>query len=182
MKSLNVAVALVVLAGTLFAGDFGKGSKSTVRLTTTVSSDGSTFGDPIDAVLVNDVVINGKVIASKGAAAHGIVSSANRSTGGRISAPGSVSIRLETLDGSDGTYHLSTSTYTREGRGHSPSPFPGGSTGGISIDTVGGVHPQSPVPVQDPNSVTLATGGPEAIIPAETVVTFKAVAISPAKK
>jgi hypothetical protein len=34
------------------------------------------------------------------------------------------------------------------------------------------------VPTMDPNSVSLSTGGPEAIIPAESIITFRAAAIS----
>jgi hypothetical protein len=179
MKNLRfVAVSLLLAAGVLSASDLGRGTKITVRIDTTVSSDRSTFGDPVDAILMDDVVVKGKLIAKKGAVARGVVSSATPSTTGRTSVPGSVAIRLESIEGTDGTYHLSTNQYTREGHGHSRSPFPGGSTGGISIDSVGGVRPQSPVPDMDPNSVSLSTGGPEAIIPAESVVSFRAAAIS----
>jgi hypothetical protein len=179
MKQLRcVGVCLLLAAGVLSASDFGRGTKITVRISTTVSSERSTFGDPVDAVLMDDVVVKGKVIATRGASAHGVVSSATPSTRGKITTPGNVAIRLETIEGTDGTYHLSTNQYTREGREGSHSPLGTGSTGGISIDSVGGVRPQSPVPTMDPNGVTLSGGGPEAIIPAESIISFRAAAIS----
>jgi hypothetical protein len=179
MKNLRLGFAFMVLvAATLPASDFGRGTKITVRLNTAVSSDRSRFGDPVEAVLLDDLVVKGKVIATKGAIAHGIVSSATPSMRRRTTVPGNVAIRLETIEGTNGTYHLSTNQYSREGHGQSRSPFPGGSSAGISIDSVGGVRPQSPVPDMDPNSVSLSTGGPEAIIPAESIVSFRAAAIS----
>jgi hypothetical protein len=180
MRTLRCGLTILLLATcNLFAGDFGRGAKITVRISTTVSSDRSTFGDPVDAVLVNDLVVNGKLVAPKGSPAHGTVSAVDHSVTGRTTLPGSVSIRLETIDAPDGTYHLSTNQYTREGRNRSRSPLGKGSTGGISIDSVGGIQPQSPIPVQnDPQGATLATGGLEAIIPAQSIITFKAAAIS----
>jgi len=184
MRNLRFGLAILLLAPcSLFASDFGRGAKITVRTSTTVSSDRSMFGDPVDAVLVNDLVVNGKLVAPKGSSAHGIVSAADRSTTGRATLPGSVSIRLETIDAPGGACHLSASQYTRQGRGRSRSPISSGSSGGISIDSGGGIQAQSPVPVQDPNGVSLATGEAEAIIPAESIITFKAAAIScPAPK
>src|SRR4051812_20571126 len=101
MKSLRfVVVSLLLAAGVLSASDFGRGAKITVRISTTVSSDRSTFGDPVEAVLMDDVVVKGKVIATRGAIARGVVSSATpHSTIGRATVPGSVAIRLETIEG-----------------------------------------------------------------------------------
>lgn len=179
MRNLRFGLAILLLAAcNLFASDFGRGAKITVRTSTTVSSDRSVFGDPVDAVLVNDVAVNGKLIAPKGSAVHGIVSVTDHSITGKSTLPGSVSIRMETIDAPGGACHLSASQYTRQGRGRSRSPIPSGSSGGISIDSVGGIQAQSPVPIQDPNGVSLATGGAEAIIPADSIITFKAAAIS----
>ena len=184
MKNLRFGLAILLLATcNLFAGDFGRGAKITVRISSTVSSDRSTFGDPVDAVLVNDLVVDGKVVARAGSVARGIVSGADASQRGKPPRPGSVSIRMDTIETPDGTYHLSTNQYRREGRGGSRSPLPGRTGGGISIDSAGGIQPQSPIPqLGDPNGVTMAAGGLEAIIPAQSILTFKAAAISgPAK-
>ena len=176
MRSLRFSPILVVfLASALFASDFGRGAKVTVRTETTVRSDQSTFGDPVDVVLVNDLAVNGKVIAPRGSVAHGTVSSVERSVRGKASIPGSISIRLETIDAPEGKYRVTTNPYTREGKGRSNSPFPDSSTGGVTIDSTGGVQTRSPVPTQDdPGSLSVSTGGLEAVIPVGTVITFKA--------
>src|SRR5262245_1535429 len=109
----------------LFAGDFGRASTISVRISGTVSADCSMIGEPVEAVMVNCASANGKLIAPAGSRAHGIVSAAEHSVQGKASFPGSVSIRLETIDTEKGAYHLSTNQYTREGRGRSNSPFPG---------------------------------------------------------
>ena len=186
MRHLRFALAMIALllaTANLWAGEKLKGSKIMVRTTTQVSSDQSMLGDPVEGVLVNDLVVNGKLIAPSGASVRGTVSEATPSRRGKTEMPGSVSIRMETIETSEATYHLSTNEYTREGRGRSQSPF-GSSRGGVSVDSVGGVRPQSPIPnLGDPNSVTIASGGLEAIIPSQTIVTFKASAISsPDKK
>ena len=178
MKKTCLGLMVVLLASMPgWAGDNLKNQKITVRTSTFVSSDRSMMGDPVDAVLVNDLVLNGKVIATKGAAVHGIVSGATPSTrNGRAAVPGSVAIRIETVEGTDGTYHLSTNEYTREGHSRG-GPMDGGARSGVSIDSVGGIHPQSPVPTMDPTSTTISTGGLEATIP-PGVYSFKGYAMS----
>src|SRR5437763_8331538 len=101
MKDLRVVVVSLLLAsGVLSASDFGHATKITVQISTTVSSDRSTSGDPVDAVLMDDVVVKGKVIATRGAMARGVVSSATpHTTTSRTTVPGSVAIRLETIEG-----------------------------------------------------------------------------------
>ena len=179
MRKLRFALPVFLLAAaSLFATDIPRGTKITVRTNTMVTSDRSFVGDPVDVVLVNDLVVNGKLIARKGAAAQGTISAVEPSTRGKVDLPGSVSIRLETLETPEGTYHLSTNEYTRQGRGRSRSPIPQGTGGGISVDSVGGVQRQSPFPVPDATAVTLATGGLEATIPPESIITFKVAAVS----
>lgn len=182
MRSVHLGLAVLLLAtANLLATDIPRGAKITVRTSNAVSSNRSVFGDPVEAVLVNDLVVNGKVIAVSGALVHGVVSSADPSTSGKFSSPGSVAIRLETVETSEGTYHLSTNQYTRQGRGRSRSPL-GDAGGSVSIGSVGGVQTQSPFPVPDPNGVSLGSSGPEAMIPANSVITFKTAAISKPSK
>ena len=180
MKRLCFLLPILIVVSNLWGGDSSRGAKVRVRTNTMVSSDRSLFGDPVDAVLVNDFVFDGKVIALEGALAHGSVSSATPGRSGRLPSPGSVAIRLETVETSHGTYHLSSNQYTRQGKS-SRSPIATGGGESISVDSVGGVQTQSG-PVTDPSSVTLG-GGPEAVIPSQSVITFKVIAISsPAQK
>ena len=169
---------LVVITANAFAQDIPKNIKISIRTNSMVSSDRSTAGDPVDAVLASDLVVNGKVIAREGDVARATVSFADPSRSGRLSAPGSVAIRLETIETSEGTYHLSTNQYTRQGQGRGRSAIPGGPGGGVSIDSVGGIQRQSPFPAPDSSGATIGGTGPEAIIPPQSVITFKTAAIS----
>jgi len=177
MRVLRFVLLILIVAASVSASDISRGAKLKVRTSAMVSSDRSLFGDPVDAVLVEDLIVKGKIIASEGALAHGIVSSATPSRSGRLSSPGSVSIRLETIETSQGTYHLSTNQYTRQGKGSSRSPVSTGG-GGISIDSVGGVQTQPTYPGADPSEGISVGGGPEALIPSQSVITFKVAAIS----
>src|SRR5438874_9019980 len=108
VKNLRPVLPIVLLAIPLFATDIPRGTKITVRTSTMVTSNRSLFGDPVDAVLSTNIVVNGQVIAREGDIAHGVVSAADPSRGGKFPMAGSVSIRLETVETSRGTYHLST--------------------------------------------------------------------------
>jgi hypothetical protein len=176
MKSrVLVPLIVVVIMTAAFAQEISKGTKIEVRTKTLVSSDRNYAGDPVDATLARDVVVNGKVIAHEGDPARCIVAFADPSRGGRSGSPGSVALRLDTIETPEGTYHVSTSQYTRQGQGRGRSPFPSG--GGISVDSAGGIQRQSPFPSPETNGVSFGGGG-EAIIPPEIVITFKAAAIS----
>lgn len=179
MRSFRLTLPILLLTtSSLLAWGFGKGSKVTVRTSTTVTSDRSVPGDEVGAELASDLVIDGKLIASKGAKAVASVSSATPSSRARVEIPGEVSIRLESVETAQGIYHLSTNEYTRRGKQKGNSPFPRETGGGISIDSVGGVHRQSPLSLPDASTVTLSVGGLDAVIPADTVITFKVIAAS----
>jgi len=185
MTNWRACLTIVLAVTSLFATDIPRGAKIIVRTSTTVSSDRSLFGDPVDVLLVNDLVVNGIVIAAAGSTAHATVASATPSRGGKYASPGSISLRLETIETSEGTYHLSTNQYTRFGRGASQRPLAPNVGVGVSIDPVGGIQRQSPFPVTtDPGETGAATGGgPEAIIPTDSIITFKTtVGASPAQK
>ena len=177
MQARVVLPLFLVVVATAFGQDIPKGAKIGVRTKTLVSSDQNYAGDPVDAVLASDLVVSGKVIAHEGDTARCIVAFAEPSRSGKFSSPGSVALRLDTIDTPEGTYHLSTNQYTRQGQGSGRSPISPGSGGGISVDSVGGIQKQSPFPTHETNGVSFG-GGPEAIIPPQILITFKAVAIS----
>jgi len=179
MRYLRLGLLTVLLASAyLFAGDIPKGTKVAVRTSDMVISNRSLAGDSVDAVLVDDLVVKGKVLAPRGSAAHCVVTSADPSRGGKFPLPGSVSIRLDTVETSQGTYHLSSNQYTRQGKTRGGSRFPADTGGGISIGSAGGVQAEPRFPLPDPGNVSIATGGPEAIIPAQSVITFRVAAAS----
>ncbi|HZQ69971.1 MAG TPA: hypothetical protein VFA68_15710 [Terriglobales bacterium] len=178
MKYPRLGLPLLLLVSQIFAQDIPKGFKVSIRTNSLISSDRNVAGDPVDAVLASDLAVGGKVIAREGDPVRASVAFADPSRSGRFSAPGSIAIRLETIETAEGTYHLSTNQYTRQGRGRGSSPIPGGPGGGVSIDSVGGIHRQSPFPTPDASGVNIGGTGPEAIIPPQSVITFKTSAIS----
>lgn len=162
----------------IFAGDIPKGNKISIRTGELISSDRNVAGDSVQAVLASDVVVNGKVIAHEGDKVGASVAFADPSRSGKFSSPGSVAIRLDTIETPEGTYHLSTNQYTRQGQGRGRSAIPGGPGGGVSIDSVGGIQRQSPFPVPDASGARIGGTGPEAVIPPQSVITFKTSSIS----
>ena len=180
MKYRFVLFLCFLLAITLntFASDIPKGNKISIRTGELISSDRNVAGDSVDAVLASDVVIDGKVIAREGDKVGASVAFADPSRSGKFSSPGSVAIRLDTIETPEGTYHLSTNQYTRQGQGRGRSAIPGGPGGGVSIGSVGGIQRQSPFPTPDPSGVSIGGSGPEAVIPPQSVLTFKTSGIS----
>ncbi len=169
---------LFATALNLFGSDIPKGNKISIRTGALISSDRNVAGDNVDAVLASDVVVNGQVIAHEGDKVGASVAFADPSRSGKFSSPGSVAIRLDTIETPEGTYHLSTNQYTRQGQGRGRSAIPGGPGGGVSIGSVGGVQTRSPFPVPDSSGVSVGGSGPEAVIPPQSVLTFKTSAIS----
>jgi hypothetical protein len=175
---VSFVVLLVALVSSTFAQEIPKGFKVRIRTNTAVSSDRNVAGDPVDAVLAEDLAVKGKVIAHEGDPVRASVAFADPSRSGRFSEPGSIAIRLDTIETSEGTYHLSSNQYTRQGQGRGRSAIPGGPGGGVSIDSVGGLHKQSPFPTPDASDVNIGGTGPEAIIPPQSLITFKIAAVS----
>ena len=168
---------LIGIVSLAFAQEIPKNFKVSFRVNTLVSSDRNVAGDPVDGVLAGDLVVKGKVIAHEGDPVRASVAFADPSQSGRFASPGSIGIRLDTIETPEGTYHLSTNQYTRRGVGRGSSPV-GGIGGGVSIDSVGGIGRQSPFPNTDPSQVSIGGSGPEAVIPPQSVLTFKTAAIS----
>jgi hypothetical protein len=172
LKNLALLLLLVALPA-LAADDLPRGTKITVRIKTNLNSDNATPGDSFEAILDHDLVVNGKTIAAEGATARGRVDSADSSNGGQTS--GLLIIRLTEIETKDAIYNLTTTTYTRQGHGRTG---PRNRPGSIS-DTIAGIgHPSSPGDIDTSGSIGRGSG-PAALIPPETVVTFKTT--SPAK-
>ncbi len=171
LKSFTLLLLLAVLPA-LAADDLPRGTKITVRIKTTLNSDSVTPGDSFEATLDRDLVINGKTIAAEGATARGRVDSADSSNGGQTS--GLLIIRLTEVETKDAIYNFTTTTYTRQGHGRTG---PRNRPGSIS-DTIAGIgHPSNPADIDTSGSIGKGSG-PAALIPAETVVTFKTTSVA----
>ena len=94
---------VTVIAGTLL----------TVRLTDEVSTEFNQAGDTFLATLDQPLVVDGFIIAERGARAEGRVLSVTES--GRVKGKAELAVRLESLETADGqTVELLTATFTRK--------------------------------------------------------------------
>lgn len=171
LKAVALLPLLVALPA-LAADELPRGTKITVRIKTNLNSDNATPGDSFEATLDHDLVVNGKTIAGEGATARGRVDTADSSNGGQTS--GVLIIRLTEVETKDAIYNFNTTTYTRQGHGRTGPRY---RPGNIS-DTIAGIgHPSSPGDIDTSGSIGKGSG-PAALIPPETVVTFKTTSVA----
>jgi len=174
-KSIVVlfAVGAMALAETVPAG-----THITVRTDSQVSSATARVGQRLRVNVVRDVVVDGKTIAKAGAPATAKVTYAKSS--GRLHAPGQLSIRLASVQLADGkTLSLSTSAFRAKGKSHTKSnatKIGGGAAAGALIGGLAG-GPKgmligSALGAGAGTSIAAATGKQEAVIHAETAITF----------
>lgn len=172
-RILSVALLVLMAASLAMAASFPAGTKFTVRVSNELSSGRNHAGDGWEGVLAQDVVSNGKVLAKAGDPVKGKVTGARSS--GRLNAPGTLSVRLTSVNGTP----VTTGSAYRKGKGHARSntlkigggaaagALIGGLAGGgkgAAIGTVAGAGAGT--------GVAAATGKMEAVIPAETTLTF----------
>jgi hypothetical protein len=168
--SLLLVVFVFVVAANA-ADELPKGTKITVRIKSTINSNSVATGDRFEATLDRDLVVNGKTIAAQGATARGQIDSSGPSTGvsNGSQTAGYLIIRLTEIETNDAIYNFTTSTYTRQGHGRAN---PQGRAGSIG-DTIAGIgRPSDPGDIYTGTSIGRGSGS-AALIPAETVVTFK---------
>ncbi len=170
---LLLALGMSALAQTLPAG-----TRITVRTDSQINSANAHVGQSFHANLVKDLVVNGKTIAKAGAPAKGKVTYAKSS--GRLHAPGQVTIRLTSIQLRDGkTLAVSTSGFGVKGKSHTKSnvtKIGGGAAAGALIGGLAGGGKGAligtAVGAGAGTGVAAATGKEEALIHAETTITF----------
>ena len=183
-KCIVFLLALGVLAS---AQAVPAGTRITVRTDSQINSASAHVGQSFHANLVRDVVVNNKTIAKAGAPANGKVTFAKPS--GRLHAPGQVTIRLTSIQLADGkTLSVSTGGFRAEGKSHAKSnvtKIGGGAAAGALIGgLVGGGKGAligTGVGAGAGTGVAAATGKEEAVIHAETAITFTTTANVTAK-
>jgi hypothetical protein len=154
------------------------GTRIIVRTDSQITSASAHVGQSFNANLVRDLVVDGKTIANAGAPAKGKVTFAKSS--GRLHAPGQVTIRLTSIHLANGrTLPLSTSGFHAEGKSHTKSnvtKIGGGAAAGALIGALAGGGKGaligSAVGAGAGTGVAAATGKEEAVVHAETTITF----------
>jgi hypothetical protein len=176
MKIRNViALPALLLCSALLLNAAGipAGTHVTVRLGSTISSGTAHAGNSWTGTLARDVVVNGSTVARAGSEVTGKITSAKSS--GRLHAPGQLTLRLTSINGQA----VSSSAYYRKGKSHTKSnatKIGGGAAAGALIGALAGGGKGAAigagVGAGAGTGVAAATGKQEAVIPAETVMTF----------
>jgi hypothetical protein len=163
------------------------GTRITVRTDSQINSATAHIGQSFHANLVRDLVVDGKTMAKAGAPAKGKVTYAK--TSGRLHAPGQITVRLTSLQLANGkTLPVSTSGFRTTGKSHTKSnvtKIGGGAAAGALIGGLAGGGKGAligtAVGAGAGTGVAAATGKQEAVIHAETAITFTTIAIARVK-
>ena len=165
---LLLCSALLVSAATIPAG-----TRVTVRSGSELSSGTAHSGQTWEGSLAKDVVVNGQTVAHAGDRVTGKVTSAKSS--GRLHAPGLLTLRLTAINGQA----VTSGPYYRKGKSHTKSnatKIGGGAAAGAVIGALAGGGKGAAIGTLAGGAagtgVAAYTGKQEAVIPAESVMTF----------
>jgi len=183
-KCLVFLLILGMLAG---AQTVPAGTRIAVRTDSQISSANAHVGQSFHANLLRDLVVDGKTIAKAGAPAKGTVTYAKSS--GRLHDPGQLTIRLTSIQLANGkALAVSTSGFRAKGKSHTKSnvtKIGGGAAAGALIGGLAGGGKGAligtAVGAGAGTGVAAATGKEEALIHAETAITFTTTANATAK-
>ena len=174
-KCMALLIALAVFAS---GETVPAGTRITVRTDALINSANAHVGQSFHANLIKDLVVNGKTIAKAGAPAKGKVTYAKSS--GRLHDPGELTIRLTSIQLTNGkNLPISTSGFRAKGKSHTKSnvtKIGGGAAAGALIGGLAGGGKGALIGTAAGagagTGVAAATGKEEAIIHAETAITF----------
>jgi hypothetical protein len=182
-----ILIALLTFAVTTSAQDIPAGTKITVRVGSELNSGKATVGQAWEGSLANNLVVNGKTVAKAGSTVRGKVTAVKAS--GRLHEPGQISVRLTSLSASNGTVRLQTSSVGRKGASHTKSnvtKIGGTSAVGALIGGIAGGGKGALIGAgagaAAGTGVAAATGKKEAVIPAESTLTFTTSAMAKVSK
>jgi hypothetical protein len=178
-----ILIALLTLALTAGAQEIPAGTHISVRTGSSLSSGTSSVGQGWQGTLARDITVNGKTIARSGATVHGKVTYVKNS--GRLHVPGQITVRLTSVETKDGNQLVTTSAVSRKGASHTKSnatKIGGGAAAGALIGgLVGGGKGAligAGAGAGAGTGVAVATGKKEAVIPAESMLSFTTTAAS----
>ena len=159
------------------------GTPVSVRIGSTISSGTAQAGQSFDGTLAKDVVVNGKTVAKAGDAVRGTVTAAKSS--GRLHAPGYVTLRVTQVGGES----VHTTAVGRKGKSHTKGnavKIGGGAAAGALIGGLVGGGKGAAIGAgagaAGGTGVAAATGKEEAVIPAESVLSFTVTGVTSASR
>jgi len=172
-KLIALSILLFCSALLVNAASIPAGTRVTVRLGSTINSGSAHAGETWHGTLARSVVVNGETVARAGEEVAGKVTRAKSS--GRLHAPGQLTLRLTSINGR----HVSSSGYFRKGKSHTKSnvtKIGGGAAAGALIGALAGGGKGAAIGAGAGGAagtgVAAYTGKEEAVIPAESAMTF----------
>jgi hypothetical protein len=182
-RRFSILIVLLTLALAASAQEIPAGTRLSVRTGSTLSSEKASVGESWQGTLVRDVVVNGKTIAKSGSTVHGKVTYVKNS--GRLHAPGQITVRLTSIETKDGSIAIQSSAVSRKGESHTKSnatKIGGGAAAGALIGGLVGGGKGALIGggagAGAGTGVAAATGKKEAVIPAESTLSFTTTASS----
>ncbi len=176
-KSVKIASLLMLLAALGAAQTVPAGTRLTVRVGSELSSGTAKVGQKFDASLSRDLVVDGKTLAKAGTPVKGKVTYVKSS--GRLHEPGELTLRLTSMELNGKMTPISTTGYHAKGKSHTKSnatKIGGGAAAGALIGGLAGGGKGAligtAVGAGAGTGVAAATGKEEAVVPAETALTF----------
>ncbi len=186
-KTIKCTSLLVLLGAFAAAQSIPTGTKITVRCSTELSSATAKAGTKWDGVLAQDLKVGGKTLAKSGDPVRGTVTSAKSS--GRLHAPGQLTVRLSSVQVGGKTIALQSSSFHVAGKDQTKSSAikaGGGTVVGALIGGLAGGGKGAAIGALAGagagTGLAAATGKREAVIKAESVITFTTTATAAAKK
>ena len=182
-SALKVGAALFAISILAVGQGIPAGSRITVRTGSEISSGTAKTGQTFDATLARDVVSGGKTVAKAGSPVKGKVTLAKSS--GRLHAPGQLTLRLTSVAG----IPVSTSSYHTQGKSHTKSnatKIGGGAAAGALIGGLAGGGKGAGIGALAGGAagtgVAAYTGKEEAVVHAESAITFTTTGASTARR
>jgi hypothetical protein len=176
-RALKTVATILVLGVLAAAHSIPAGTRLTVRIDSQINSRTARSGNRFHANLARDLVIGGTTIAKAGAPVQGKVTYAKPS--GRLHAPGELSLRLTSMEVNGKMVPFSTHAYRAKGKSHTKSnatKIGGGTVTGAVLGGVFGGGKGALIGAAAGGAagtgLAAATGKQEAVIHAESVLTF----------
>lgn len=174
VKRVSVVLALILLATlTAIAATIPAGTTITIRTGSTLDSGKVASGTTFDGTLVNDVKNGNTVVAKRGDSVQGKVVTAKDS--GRLHKPGILRLALVSVNG----IPVSTNSRSFQGKSHTKGnavKIGGGTAAGALIGGLAGGGKGALIGAgagaAAGTGVAYATGKEQAVVPAETTLTF----------
>jgi hypothetical protein len=185
-KTLKFVSMLLLLASAAMADTIPSGARLTVRLNSEISSGRASAGQVFNGSLARDLVVGGKTIAGAGTPVHVKVTYAKSS--GRLHDPGELTLRLASVQINGKMVSMSSTAYHAKGKSHTKSnvtKIGGGAAAGAILGGIFGGGKGALIGTAAGagagTGLAAATGKEEAVIPAETALTFSTTAAATVK-